>query len=127
MKQRVAVIRAFLSEPALLLMDEPFGALDTPTRNALQSSLLDLWQKSGKAVLFVTHDVDEAIFLSDRVLVFSPAPGRIVDEVCIDLPREDRRQAMLGSRFLQLKRRILEALEGGARTESAAEVCPNET
>lgn len=112
MKQRVAVIRAFLSEPALLLMDEPFGALDSPTRSMLQSSVLELWKKSGKPVLFVTHDVDEAIYLSDRVLVLSPAPGRVVAEVAIDLPRESRRQAMLSERFLQLKRRIVTALGG---------------
>lgn len=113
MKQRVAVIRAFLSEPALLLMDEPFGALDSPSRSALQTSLLDLWGRSRKPVVFVTHDVDEAIYLSDRILVLSPGPGRVVDEVVVGLPRLDRRAAMLSEEFLRLKRRIITGLEIG--------------
>jgi NitT/TauT family transport system ATP-binding protein len=119
MKQRVAVIRAFLSEPALLLMDEPFGALDTPTRFALQTDLLDLWTESRRPVLFVTHDVDEAIYLSDRVLVLSPAPGRVVDEVVVGLPRDERRGALLNPEFLRLKSRILAGLD-----ETGAGVAP---
>lgn len=111
MKQRVAVIRAFLSEPELLLMDEPFGALDSPTRIALQTDLLDLWAKSLKPVVFVTHDVDEAIYLSDRILVLSQAPGKVVDEVVVNLPRDGRRAAMFSEEFLQLKCRILAGLE----------------
>lgn len=114
MKQRVAVIRAFLSEPALLLMDEPFGALDSPTRFALQSDLLELWRESGSSVLFVTHDVDEAIYLSDRVLVMSAAPGRIQTEVVVDLPRGDRRDALFSERFLELKREVMAHLNGAS-------------
>lgn len=119
MKQRVAVIRAFLSEPALLLMDEPFGALDTLTRFALQTDLLDLWRESRKPVLFVTHDVDEALYLSDRVLILSPAPARVVDEVVVGLPRDDRRATMLNPEFLRLKRRIITGLD-----ETGAGVAP---
>jgi NitT/TauT family transport system ATP-binding protein len=122
MKQRVAVIRAFLSNPALLLMDEPFGALDSPTRFALQTDLLDLWSQSSRTVVFVTHDVDEAIYLSDRVLVMSPAPGRIVTELAIDLPRGRRRDAMISAHFLDLKRQLLSALSDGAES-AAKEAC----
>lgn len=110
MKQRVAVIRAFLSNPALMLMDEPFAALDSPTRLALQSDLLELWERSNRTVVFVTHDVDEAIFLSDRVLVLSPGPGRVVAEIAVDLPRTGRRQAMLSDHFVRMKREVLCAL-----------------
>ncbi|MBE0658501.1 MAG: ABC transporter ATP-binding protein [Bryobacteraceae bacterium] len=110
MKQRVAVIRAFLSDPALLLMDEPFGSLDSPTRFALQEDLLDLWGRSLKPVVFVTHDVDEAIYLSDRVLVLSEGPGRVVDEAAVTLPREGRRDSILSEEFLRLKSRIMRVL-----------------
>lgn len=114
MKQKVAVIRAFLSDPELLLMDEPFGSLDSPTRFALQADLLSLWARSRKPVVFVTHDIDEAIFLSDRVLVLSEGPGRVVDEIAIPLPRADRRAATLSETFLDLKGRIMNELGGYA-------------
>jgi NitT/TauT family transport system ATP-binding protein len=107
MKQRVAVVRAFLSDPPLLLMDEPFGSLDSQTRAALQVELLALWCKDRKSVIFVTHDVDEAIILSDRILVLSPQPGRVVEEVPVDFPRADRPAAVLTGEFLALKREIL--------------------
>ena len=110
MKQRVAVIRAFLSDPPLLLMDEPFGALDSQTRSALQFELLELWRKDRKSVIFVTHDVDEAIVLSDRILVLSPQPGRVVDEVKVPFARDDRHSAALSEEFLALKREILPKL-----------------
>jgi len=111
MKQRVAVIRAFLSDPPLLLMDEPFGALDSQTRSALQSELLALWRKDRKSVIFVTHDVDEAIILSDRILVLSAQPGRVIGEVRVPFSRDDRQAAMLSEGFLHLKREILSKLE----------------
>jgi NitT/TauT family transport system ATP-binding protein len=110
MKQRVAVIRAFLSDPPLLLMDEPFGALDSQTRAALQLELLSLWRKDRKSVIFVTHDVDEAIVLSDRILVLSVQPGRVVADVPVPLPRQDRHLAILSDEFLGLKREILPKL-----------------
>lgn len=90
MKQRVAVIRAFLASPALLLMDEPFGAVDSQTRYRLQCELLNLWEEQRTTVVFVTHDVEEAILLSDRILVFNGRPAEIVAERPVGLPRRGR-------------------------------------
>jgi len=87
MQQRVGIARALANYPSVLLMDEPFGALDAQTRLMMQESLLEIWQKFGTTVVFVTHDVDEAVFLADRVLIMSAAPGRIIEDVKIDLPR----------------------------------------
>ena len=87
MKQRVAIARVLANEAEIVLMDEPFGALDAMTRERLQDELLELWQRTGLTVLFVTHAIEEAIFLADRVVVMAPGPGRIDEEVRIDLPR----------------------------------------
>ncbi len=87
MRQRVSICRALLHEPPLLLMDEPFGALDAITRDQMNLDLEKIWEQSRKTVIFVTHSVPEAIFLSDRILVMSPRPGRIVANIPIDLPR----------------------------------------
>ena len=87
MRQRVAIARALAIDPAVLLMDEPFGALDALTRDRLQSELETIWSQTHKTIVFVTHNVREAVALGDRVLVFSPRPGRIVREFTIDLPR----------------------------------------
>src|SRR3954466_14086634 len=87
MKQRVAIARVLANDAELVLMDEPFGALDAMTRERLQDELVELWSRTGLTVLFVTHSIEEAIFLADRVVVMSPGPGRIDNEYTIDLPR----------------------------------------
>ena len=87
MMQRVALARALANDPAVLLMDEPFGALDSQTRSLMQELLLDIWQQSSKTVLFITHDIDKSILLGDRVYVMTARPGRIKEMVEIDLPR----------------------------------------
>jgi NitT/TauT family transport system ATP-binding protein len=95
MKQRVALARTLAYHPAVLLMDEPFGALDAHTRTRLQNDLLNIWERDRKTVLFVTHSVEEAVFLSDKVVVMTRSPGRIKQVVDIDLPRPRRRAELL--------------------------------
>jgi NitT/TauT family transport system ATP-binding protein len=95
MKQRVALARTLAYHPAVLLMDEPFGALDAHTRTRLQNDLLNIWERDRKTVLFVTHSVEEAVFLSDKVIVMTRSPGRIKRVVDIDLPRPRRRAELL--------------------------------
>ena len=95
MKQRVAIARTLAYQPAVLLMDEPFGALDAHTRTRLQNDLLNIWERDRKTVLFVTHSVEEAVFLSDKVVVLTRSPGRIKMTVDIDLPRPRRRAELL--------------------------------
>jgi NitT/TauT family transport system ATP-binding protein len=87
MKQRVAIARVLANDAEMVLMDEPFGALDAMTRERLQDELLEIWQRTGLTVLFVTHSIEEAIFLSSRVVVMEPGPGRIASEHAVDLPR----------------------------------------
>ena len=101
MKQRVAIARTLAYHPQTLLMDEPFGALDAHTRTRLQHELLEIWERDRKTVLFVTHSVEEAVFLSDRVVVLTPGPGRIKTIVPIDLPQPRRRAELLLDRRFQ--------------------------
>ena len=108
MRQRVAIARALANNPEVLLMDEPFGALDAQTRNMMQKELLEIWEKTKKTILFVTHSVDEAVFLSDRIIVLSPRPGRIKEIIDIDLPRIRERT---DPEFAVLRRRVLSLME----------------
>jgi ABC-type nitrate/sulfonate/bicarbonate transport system ATPase subunit len=111
MKQRAALLRTFLAGRELMLLDEPFGALDALTRAEMQQWLLDVWQEDRKTILFVTHDVEEAIYLSDRVYVMSGRPGRITLDVEVDLPRPRRAEVTMEPEFLELKQKLLKPLE----------------
>jgi NitT/TauT family transport system ATP-binding protein len=107
MRQRVAVARALTLDPVLLLMDEPFGALDAQTRNMLQKELLDIWEATKKTVVFITHSVDEAVFLSDRIIVLTPRPGRICRIFTVPLPRPRDRTSI---EFAQVRREVLDLI-----------------
>jgi ABC-type nitrate/sulfonate/bicarbonate transport system ATPase subunit len=111
MRQRVALMRTFLFERDLMLLDEPFGALDALTRAMMQRWLLDVWQKYRRTILFITHDVDEAIFLGDRVLVMTARPGSVKLEQTVDLPRPRRPEIVTAPEFIRLKRTLLDAIE----------------
>ena len=107
MMQRVALARALANDPEVLLMDEPFGALDSQTRWLMQELLLRIWESSHKTVLFITHDIDEAILLGDRVHVMTARPGRIKEIVPIDIARPRSTEVLTSSRFTTLKRHIM--------------------
>jgi len=120
MKQRVAVIRCFLSNPSLLLMDEPFSALDVQTRLTLQEELLTLWEQFRKSVIFVTHDIEEAILLSDRVLVLGNRPATVLDSFRVTFSRPRRAELTLDEEFLLLKRKIWSRLGRESRMAARA-------
>jgi ABC-type nitrate/sulfonate/bicarbonate transport system ATPase subunit len=121
MMQRVAIARALANDPELLLMDEPFGALDAQTRAFMQELLLDLWQKTAKTILFVTHDIDEALFLGDRVYVMTARPGRIREELRLRLPRPRTWEVTTSEEFAAVKRRVLGIIrEEAARAMGAS-------
>jgi NitT/TauT family transport system ATP-binding protein len=107
MRQRVAVARALTLDPVLLLMDEPFGALDAQTRNKLQQELLQIWEKTKKMIVFITHSVDEAVYLSDRIIVMTPRPGRICKIFPVPLPRPRDRTSV---EFAQVRRDVLDLI-----------------
>ena len=110
MRQRVALMRTLASNHQLLLLDEPFGALDAQTRFEMQQWLLQVWRDTARTVLFITHDVDEAVFLSDRILVMSPRPGTVVDDVAVAIERPRSLATLTEPEFTRLKARILSEL-----------------
>ncbi len=116
MQQRTAIARALANDPKILLMDEPFGALDNQTRVLMQELLLGIWEAERKTVMFVTHDIDEAIFIANRVAVFSARPGRIKTELAVDLPHPRHYRVKTSPEFMDLKARLTEEI----RAESLA-------
>jgi NitT/TauT family transport system ATP-binding protein len=113
MRQRAALLRTFLTDSPIMLLDEPFGALDAITRIGMQDWLLKIWQMNRKSVLFITHDIDEAIFLSDRVYVMSERPGTIVKELKIEFKRPRDKSIMLTDTYLKYKKELTNSLTSG--------------
>ena len=111
MKQRVGIARALANYPSVLLMDEPFGALDAQTRVMMQENLLQIWSKFRITVMFITHDIDEAIFLADRVLVMSASPGRIIADIDIELPRPRTLEMTTKDEFIDSKKQCIEIIK----------------
>lgn len=110
MQQRTAIARALANDPKILLLDEPFGALDNQTRALMQEMLLGIWERDQKTVLFVTHDIEEAIFLGSRVIVMSARPGRIKAEIKVDLPHPRSYKIKTTPEFVSLKERLVEEI-----------------
>lgn len=115
MQQRVAIARALANQPRVLLMDEPFGALDAQTRSVMQDNLLELRERIDATVVFVTHDIDEAILLADRVLIMSAGPGRILRDLGVDLPRPRSNAIMLDPAYIALKKDCLDLIRSEGR------------
>ena len=114
MRQRAALLRTYLGSNGVILLDEPFSALDMITRGQIHTWYMDIMQKIGFSTVLITHDVDEAILLSDRIYLLTGSPGEIHHEICIGTPREDRRDFSLRPEFIQYKRQIHDALEQAA-------------
>ena len=128
MQQRVAIARALSFEPRILLMDEPFGALDEMTRERMNDEVLRIWEQTGITVVFVTHSIPEAVYLSSRVVVMSARPGRITRVVDIDLPRPRNEETRESERYFQLITEVREALRaGGGDVDDAGTASPRRT
>ena len=119
MQQRVAVARGLVHDPAVLLMDEPFAALDAMTRESMMAELQRIWMSTGKSVLFITHSIPEAVFLADRIIVMSPRPGRVLEEIVVDIPRPRTVKTLGEPRFVSignhLRQMFFDMTSGGER------------
>ncbi|HKX65479.1 MAG TPA: ABC transporter ATP-binding protein [Rhizomicrobium sp.] len=124
MKQRVAIVRALANQPRILLMDEPFGALDAQTRCRMQAHLLEIWKKIDITIVFITHDLEEAIFLADRILVLSPHPGRVQELIEVPVPRPRSSAQFVTPEFLAVKARLEELIHQTHTVEEGEEDYP---
>jgi NitT/TauT family transport system ATP-binding protein len=125
MKQRVGIARALATDPEILLMDEPFGSLDAQTRKSLQVQLLDIWRETKKTIVFITHSVREAVFLSQRVIVLSSRPGTVVEKINVDLSYEDR--ISLSSQLMEYERHLENLIEQQINEDINAQTGPSTT
>ncbi|RWK46520.1 MAG: ABC transporter ATP-binding protein [Mesorhizobium sp.] len=124
MQQRVEIARVLINQPRLLLMDEPFGALDALTRLRMQELLLDVWEQFRTTIVFVTHDIDEALLLSDRIIVMQAQPGRIHEEINVAFERPRTTDIIASREFLRLKQRFLQLLRSDRRGDTLARLSP---
>jgi NitT/TauT family transport system ATP-binding protein len=124
MQQRVEIARVLINDPLVMLMDEPFGALDAQTRMKMQELLLEAWSRIKTSIVFITHDIDEALFLADRILVMGPRPGRIIEELKLDFPRPRNADLVTSAQFAQLKRHCLALLHPHANVSPLERLTP---
>ncbi|OTK74310.1 sulfonate ABC transporter ATP-binding protein [Acinetobacter baumannii] len=124
MQQRVEIARVLINQPRILLMDEPFGALDAQTRLKMQMLLLEIWQEIQTSVLFITHDIDEALFLADRVLIMSHRPGRIIEEIPLKFERPRDVELVTSSEFTAIKKHCIQTLKEATQQEELSRLNP---
>lgn len=124
MKQRVAIVRALANQPRILLMDEPFGALDAQTRARMQAHLLEIWRKIDITIIFITHDLDEAVYLADRILVLSPHPGRVQELIEVPVPRPRTPDQIISPEFLATRVRLEQLIHQSAGRDTEMEDYP---
>lgn len=117
MQQRVAIARTLLADPDIFLLDEPFGALDSQTREAMQEELLRVWDNMNKTVIFVTHDVEEAIFLADRVYILSSRPAELLETINIEIPRPRSSDLRFQENFIRIRKNIIQKIGNHAQIE----------